>query len=325
MKLLGIDTSNYTTSCAWLDTERGCMIQRKQLLPVPDGQAGLRQSDAVFHHTRQLPALVEMLSADAGGKLDADAIGVSVVPRDADGSYMPCFLAGRSAARILSAANAVRLHETSHQMGHVLAALYSANCLSWLENGSPPFLAFHVSGGTTDCLLCTPDSEHCMRIALYASSLDLKAGQAIDRVGLMLGLQFPCGAALEQLAMQSDSQKAMRVTLKKGCCSLSGLQNQCAAMQNQGVCAADIAKYCLNSIGAAVSAMTLNAAKQLGEIKVIYAGGVMSDLLIRQQLQRLPLQTAFSEPQFSCDNAAGIAVYAARMEGLEWASLQLAN
>jgi len=125
--------------------------------------------------------------------------------------------------------------------------------------------------------------------------------------------------------MQSDSQKAMRVTLKKGCCSLSGLQNQCVTMHDKGIGAADIARYCLNSIGAAVSAMTMYAAEQLGDIKVIYAGGVMSDLLIRQQLQKLPLQTAFSEPKYSCDNAAGVAVYAARMEGLEWESLRSAN
>ena len=325
MKLLGIDTSNYTTSCAWLDTDSMKIIQQKKLLPVPEGQAGLRQSDAVFHHTRQLPALFENLTAQAGSGVFPDAIGVSVTPRDADGSYMPCFLAGRSAARILAAAYPARLHETSHQMGHVLAALYSAKCLSWLEKGAAPFLAFHVSGGTTDCLLCTPDEEKCLRIALHSSSLDLKAGQAVDRVGLMLGLQFPCGAALEQLAMQSQTRKAMRVTLKKGCCSFSGLQNQCAAMLEKEIPSADIARYCLNSVAAAISAMTKDAAQQLGNIKVIYAGGVLSDKLIQDSLRKLPLETAFAEPQFSCDNAAGIAVYAARKEGCEWASFQSAN
>ena len=314
MKLLGIDTSNYTTSCAWFDTETHTMLQRKQLLPVPAGQAGLRQSDAVFHHTRQLPALTEQLAADAGGCLLPQAVGVSVSPRSAEGSYMPCFLAGAGAARILAAAQRIPLHQTSHQMGHILAALYSADCLSWMKPDAKPFLAFHVSGGTTDCVRCVPDPNAVLRIEPVSESLDLKAGQAVDRVGLMLGLQFPCGAALEQLAKQSSSTAAMQVRLKDGCCSLSGLQNQCEQMLKKPIPAADIAKYCLNSVAAVIAAMTKDAAQKCGNPAVLYAGGVLSDRLIQEQLKKLPLQTAFAEPAYSCDNAAGIAVYAARKE-----------
>lgn len=315
MRLLGIDTSNYTTSCALLNTEERCIIQKKQLLPVPEGQAGLRQSDAVFHHTRQLPQLIAALAEDCGGTLMPDAVGVSVSPRSADGSYMPCFLAGAGAARILSASQGLPLHETSHQMGHILAALWSADKLGWLTAENEPFLAFHVSGGTTDCVRCIPDAEHVLIIEPVSQSLDLKAGQAVDRVGLMLGMQFPCGAALEACAAESSSEKAMRITLKDGCCSLSGLQNQCESMLKKGVPHADIAKYCLNSISAAVSAMTKYAAKQTGLSRVIYAGGVLSDMIIQTQLRALPLESAFAEPAFSCDNAAGIAVYTAVKEG----------
>ena len=314
MKLLDIDTSNYTTSCAWYDPDAQTMMQRKQLLPVPAGQAGLRQSDAVFHHTRQLPALIEQLAADAGGALMPQAVGVSVSPRSAEGSYMPCFLAGAGSARILAAAAHIPLHQTSHQMGHILAALYSAGCLSWVKPCAAPFLAFHVSGGTTDCVKCTPDAENVLLIEPVSESLDLKAGQAVDRVGLMLGLQFPCGAALEQLAAESSSTKHMQVHLKDGCCSLSGLQNQCEQMLKKGTPPQDIAKYCLNSIAAVLAAMTKDAAEKHGNPAVLYAGGVLSDRLIQDQLRCLPLQTAFAEPAFSCDNAAGIAVYAAWKE-----------
>lgn len=311
MKLLGIDTSNYTTSCAWYDTETDRIIQKKQLLPVAEGQAGLRQSDAVFHHTRQLPQMmIQLAEALDGIPLKPDAIGVSVSPRPEEGSYMPCFLAGRGAAEILAASHGIPLYETSHQTGHILAALYSAGCLSWLEPDAPQFLAFHVSGGTTDLVRCIPDQEEILRIEPVAASLDLKAGQAIDRVGLMLGLRFPCGQALEQLAMQSDSQAHMQVKLRDGCCSLSGLQNQCEQMQKRGEAPADIARYCLNSIAAVLRAMTKAAAEQHG--RVLYAGGVMSDQLIQNQLRTLPVQAAFAAPEFSCDNAAGIAVYAAR-------------
>ena len=154
MKLLGIDTSNYTTSCAWYDTDTDRIIQKKQLLPVAEGQAGLRQSDAVFHHTRQLPQMIAQLAeALQGTPLKPDAIGVSVSPRPEEGSYMPCFLAGKGAAEILAVSHGIPLYETSHQTGHILAALYSADCLSWLAPDAPAFLAFHVSGGTTDGVL----------------------------------------------------------------------------------------------------------------------------------------------------------------------------
>ena len=311
MKLLGIDTSNYTTSCAWYDTGTGDIIQKKKLLPVAEGQAGLRQSDAVFHHTRQLPEMITQLAeALADTPLKPDAIGVSVSPRPEEGSYMPCFLAGKGAAQILAASHRIPLYETSHQTGHILAALYSADCLPWLDADAPPFLAFHVSGGTTDCVRCVPDQKEIVRIEPVASSLDLKAGQAIDRVGLLLGLRFPCGQALEQLAAQSESKAHMQVKLREGCCSLSGLQNQCEQMQKRGESPADIARYCLNSVAAVLRAMTKAAAEP--HTRVLYAGGVMSDLLIQNQLRTLPYASAFAAPEFSCDNAAGVAIYAAR-------------
>lgn len=310
MNFLGIDTSNYTTSCAWLKADSMEIIQQKQLLPVPKGQAGLRQSDAVFHHTRQLPILMEQLFAQCGIQIPK-AVGVSTAPRSTEGSYMPCFLTGQATARSIAAVTGCKLYETSHQMGHILAALYSADQLDWVNAAQKPFLAFHVSGGTTDCVLCTPDAEQILRITPVAASLDLKAGQAIDRVGLMLGLAFPAGPALEKLAAESDSRQKAVVRLKDGCCSLSGLENQCSAMLKKGVPACDIAKYCLNTIAAVLFAMTKSALEQYPDTAVLYAGGVMSNKLIREQLQQLPARVAFAEPAFSCDNAAGIAVYAA--------------
>ena len=97
---LGIDTSNYTTSTAVYCPEHDLVLQKKKLLPVPAGALGLRQSDAVFHHTVQLPQLLEELSAEFGGEIRA--VAVSNAPRDAEGSYMPCFLAGMSAARAIA-------------------------------------------------------------------------------------------------------------------------------------------------------------------------------------------------------------------------------
>ena len=315
MKILGIDTSNYTTSLAWLDTERCTVQQQKQLLPVPEGAAGLRQSDAVFHHVRQLPKLFHQLAEQAGERLSPDAIGVSVTPRPQSDSYMPCFLAGKTAAEMLAESHGIPLYTTSHQTGHILAALFSAGHTDWLEPDNAPFLAFHVSGGTTDCVRCIPDEADVLRIEPVSGSLDLKAGQAIDRIGLMLGLKFPCGPALERLASESSTTAAMRVTLRNGCCSLSGLQNQCEAMFRKGQPAADIARYALNSVASVIREMTAAASVLTNADTVLYAGGVLSDRLIQDALRRSDLKTAFAAPEFACDNAAGVAVYAAKREG----------
>ena len=299
---LGLDTSNYTTSAAVYDSTARTIVQAKKLLPVKAGEKGLRQSDAVFHHTVQLPDILSQL--DISG---ISGIGVSVKPRNAEGSYMPCFLCGEGTARMLGQALAVPVHPTSHQVGHILAALHSADCLDWVDHR---FLAFHVSGGTTDCVLCEPDDALLLKITPVSSSLDLKAGQLVDRVGLMLGLSFPCGIALEQLAMQSEKEFRYKPTMKELDCCLSGLENQCAKALENGEAPCDIAKRCLCAIADVLLEMTKRALARTGELPVVYAGGVMSDMLIQNKLKTVK-NAVFAKPEFSCDNAAGTAVYAA--------------
>ncbi len=313
--ILGLDTSNYTTSTAVLDTETGEIFQEKQLLPVKVGEAGLRQSDAVFHHTRQLPELMERQAVRlAQGALCA--VGVSSKPRLVEGSYMPCFLPGLGTARSIAAATGVSLYETSHQIGHVLAALYATGKLPLIRQ---PFLAFHVSGGTTDALYCEPNKTDLLKITLCGTSLDLKAGQAIDRVGLMLGLRFPCGRELEQLAVQSRKQFRVRPVIKEMNCCLSGLENKCRDMVQRGESPEDTAKFCLLTVAETVAAMTVATQKKYGSLPVIYAGGVMSNQLIRPVLAERA-EAYFADPEFACDNAAGVAVYAALREkrGAMW-------
>ena len=304
---LGLDTSNYTTSAALFDGE---IRQRKKLLPVKEGEKGLRQSDALFHHTRQLPELLEELLAEAG---DIRAIGVSTRPRNVEGSYMPCFLAGETAARALSAYGKIPIYRTSHQVGHILAALYSFQRLD-LATGDKPFIAFHVSGGTTDCLLVTPDRENILTCREISTSLDLKAGQAVDRVGVMLGLKFPCGMELERLAGESHRKFKIKPTMRGGNCCLSGIENICKKMQNDGEPSCDIALYCIKYIEAAIIEMTENALSEQGNLPLIYAGGVMSDSIIRESIENR-FDAHFAEPALSADNACGTAIFAAIKDG----------
>lgn len=306
---LGVDTSNYTTSLAVVDTDKMIAVQSKKLLPVAEGSLGLRQSDAVFHHTVQLPQLFGALSEKCDlSKIDA--VGVSEAPRSESGSYMPCFLAGISSATAFACANSLHLRRFSHQQGHIAAALFSAGRLDLFQQR---FIAFHVSGGTTEAVIVEPDYENICCTQLVASSLDLKAGQAVDRVGVAMGLKFPAGKQLDELACRySDKIKVKPVI--KGCnCSLSGVENQCKKMLDDGESKEKIARYCIEYICATLDAMTSALFDKYGKMPLVFSGGVMSNSIISKKLSE-KYDAIFAKPEFSCDNAVGTAVLTAIME-----------
>lgn len=301
---LGIDTSNYTTSVSLYDNECKTIVQEKLLLPVKAGELGLRQSDAVFHHTKQLPILINNLFST---HKKIDAIGVSTKPRNSDGSYMPCFLAGEGLAESISSLMNIPLVKTSHQAGHIISALFSCEQLNLINQR---FIAFHVSGGTTDCLFVEPDKTDIIKITQISSSMDLKAGQAIDRIGVMLGLNFPCGKELEKLAFTSNREFKITASMKELDCSLSGVENKCKKMLADGEKPNDIAKFCIDYILKAIDEMTYRALKKLGNFPLIFAGGVMSNSIIREKITN-KYGASFAAPEFSCDNAAGVAILTA--------------
>ena len=303
---LGIDTSNYTTSTAVFDSNTGKFFQQKRLLPVKPGELGLRQSDAVFHHTAQLHLLFSELVKDIDSK-DIAAIGASSRPRPVDGSYMPCFTVGENTAKILSSALKVPLYTFSHQEGHIAAALYDSKSENLFTE---KFLAFHVSGGTTEAVIAKGNG-YGFSLDLAAKSLDLNAGQAIDRVGLMLGLRFPCGAELEKLALKNTKKISVRPTLKECDCCLSGLENICRRLLENNESKEYIAAYCIEYIRKTLSLMTDKLLLKYGTMPVLYAGGVMSDSIIQNSFKE-KYNAAFAQPSLSSDNAVGIAYLAYR-------------
>jgi len=303
---LGIDTSNYTTSAAIYHSGES-LEQNKQLLPVKSGQLGLRQSDAVFHHVQQLPHILEPLLQN---DYHIQAVGVSDKPRDIAGSYMPCFTVGYGTAKAIALAQHIPLYTFSHQAGHIAAALYSAGKLELLKEN---FIAFHVSGGTTEAVFVTPNKDTVFSAQIIASSLDLKGGQAVDRVGAMLGLPFPAGKELEKLALACEKKFSIKPSLKGSDCSLSGIENHCKKMLETGSSKEEIAGYCLQSILAALDAMCGLLLKQYGKLPVVFAGGVMSNSIIRNALTN-KYGAYFAAPEYSADNAAGVAVLAAMRE-----------
>lgn len=307
--ILGIDTSNYTTSAALCNLEGEIILNLKKLLPVKEGERGLRQSDALFAHTKNLPEIMDKLGAfldEHYPERRIAAVGYSSTPRDVEGSYMPCFLSGIATAAAISATQGCPSYAFSHQNGHIMAALYSAKRLDLLDSDKP-FAAFHVSGGTTEMLLVTPH-EKGFSIELIGGTSDINAGQAIDRTGVMMGLRFPCGREMEELLSDRDIPYVKtRISVKGLECNLSGLENLTKKLFSETQDPAKVSAYCFDFVADTLCKLTENLREKYEDIPIIYAGGVMSNKRIGARLAEFN-NTYFSAPEFSSDNAAGVAL-----------------
>ena len=307
MIAIGFDTSNYTTSIAsYSGTD---FLNCSKLLPVKDGELGLRQSDAVFHHTQSLPELSGRLFSHVDIK-DVHCVGVSIKPRMVEGSYMPCFTVGYSHAKLLSDALGVPLIYCSHQQGHVAAALYSAGKPELMDQ---PHLAWHLSGGTTELLFVEPDNKNvcCTKIG---GTTDISAGQLIDRTGQLLGLHFPAGKEIDRISANATQTDFYKVKCNGLNFSLSGIQNKVQQYHSQYDDPAETAGYALRCICGAVATVTREAMKQYPGLSVVFSGGVASNAMLRNAVA--DLNPLFAPGDYSRDNALGTAIIAYRtMEG----------
>lgn len=302
MSCLGIDTSNYTTSVAVLRPD-GTGMNDGRLLTVPEGGLGLRQSDALFQHVKRLPERFAALDR-AGYLTDIKAVGASSRPRAVEGSYMPCFLAGLSQGENLARVLHVPFYEFSHQQGHIAAACWSAGRLALLDS---PMLAWHLSGGTTELLYVEPEGSN-VRAGCIGGTSDISAGQLIDRTGQKLGVQFPAGKALDVLAQRSDNRAHFQVKLNGLQFSLSGMENKVAQLIEKGTAPEEVARFALLTVASAVRRATDAALQVYPGLPVLCSGGVASNSLLRQVMQ----DAVFCAPQFSTDNAMGVAVLTQR-------------
>lgn len=302
---LGIDTSNYTTSAAIADSEGNIVSSFTKLLSVKPGERGLRQSDAVFQHIKNSDEASETIRSavrNSGGRIAA--IGVSASPTYAEGSYMPCFMSGLSFARMISASLDVPLYNFSHQAGHIAAALYSSNAVVLAER---PFVAFHVSGGTTDIISVSPDSNRVIFPETVGGTRDLNAGQLIDRVGVAMGLAFPAGREIERLSAECESDvPRARICVSGIECNLSGIENKALELYRKTGDSAATARFVIQTLGDTLAAMLDGVYERFGDVPVVFAGGVMSCKALRTRLAGS--NRYFAEPAFSADNACGTAV-----------------
>ena len=306
--VIGVDTSCYTTSVAAVTVEGEVLASCRKLLPVPQGERGLRQSEAVFTHVRQLPERFEELAQFVRDAKIA-AVCVSRTPRDDAQSYMPVFHAGDAQARGLAAMLGVPCFATTHQRGHIAAAKVE----SGIREGD--LLAVHLSGGTTELLSLVGEE-----LTLLGGTLDLHAGQVVDRTGVALGLPFPAGPHLEQLALRGHSEARLTMTTRDGGlhCHFSGAETQVQRWIADGVLPReDIAREVYDLLARTVARMICAGAEKTGIRQVLIAGGVASSALFRETLrERIAkrdrnLHVCFGRPEYSGDNAVGVALIGA--------------
>lgn len=301
--ILGIDTSNYTTSTALYCGDDNTVLSSKRLLPVKHGELGLRQSDAVFEHTKQLYDVLSDLPTELLKQISA--VSVSIKPSEAKDSYMPCFLTGKMLADSIAHIIGVPVYYFSHQVGHLMAALYSANRLDLLKK---EFIAFHVSGGTTDMLFVRPDSDNVFDCTLIGKSLDLKFGQAVDRLGKLFDLPFPSGKYLDEISLKGENKLSFPKKIIDNNCTVSGFENKFVKYKSDGEYIEDIASSMFNSIADILIKMSQSAREQYGDLPIVFSGGVMSNTIINNKVTKTLNDVYFAEPTFSSDNACGTAI-----------------
>lgn len=313
--VLGIDTSNYTTSVALADPYGNVIRDERILLSVKQGERGLRQSNALFQHQENLPKLLHKILPDYRDRIGA--ISVSSRPRPVEGSYMPVFLAGCQVGQILADAFGVPYFEYSHQEGHLKAASFDTK-LRWDE----PYLAWHLSGGTCELLQVHHDQIH-----IIGGSLDISFGQLIDRLGVAMDLMFPCGKALDTMAMAvrdhwTEEEKAVSEPLfkpvsRKGLeFNISGLETQCLRhVENETVEPELLVYQLFLEIARCLHKVTTKAVETTGIKQVLFTGGVSASLFVRDQWNVLQskknatkFDTFFGDPRHSSDNAVGTAM-----------------
>lgn len=309
MSILGFDTSNYTTSVAYMGETP---LSLGKLLEVPQGALGLRQQEALFQHLKALPTLLETLLSELGSQSalqGLSAIGVATRPRAVEGSYMPCFLAGENMGKALALSHGIPCIPLSHQQGHLAAALWSLQQEAMMTQ---PFLAWHLSGGTTELLLVrpAPPEQGLLKAEKIGGTTDISAGQLLDRTGLLLGATFPAGKTLDTWASSHNNRDhSFPLKTQTLSFSLSGMENKVQAMKDTHS-KEEIASFLFTTLGKVLGKLGEQAQRDYQiTAPILFSGGVASSAVLRSMLP----QGLFPEPKYATDNAMGIAVLAEKI------------
>ncbi|PAB60966.1 Kae1-like domain-containing protein [Anaeromicrobium sediminis] len=308
--VLGIDTSNYTTSVAVVDLDGNIILDKRQLLKVPMGKRGLRQSDALFQHINNIPILLnEIGKLKICGKIKG--VCASSKPRPTLESYMPVFKASTSFGQTISNVLGCKYFECSHQENHIKAAIHSID-----EQFDKKFLAIHISGGTTELLLVKRNSKLGYNIDIIGGTTDISIGQFLDRAGVKMGFDFPAGPRLDEIAFDSKMKlkEEIKMFAKNGEISLSGPETRICKLIEEKMDNEYISLLIFEYIIKGLSSMINYATKKYNMDKVILVGGVASSNFIKTHLNsRINDSTSiyFAKASHCTDNAIGSALIGA--------------
>ena len=306
MIVLGIETSCDETGVAIFDSERGLLGHRlHSQIDIHARYGGVVPELASRDHIRRLVPLIREVCADAGIALKTlDGIAYTSGP-----GLIGALLAGASVARSLAWSLNLPAVGVHHMEGHLLAPL--------LESDPPefPFLALLVSGGHTQLV----EVEGIGRYRILGESVDDAAGEAFDKTAKMLGLGYPGGPAIARLAETGDAGRfrfPRPMTDRPGLdFSFSGLKThtlvtlQASAGGPQD--RADIAAGFQAAVGDTLLIKTRRALRQTGLKRLVVAGGVSANRLMRQKLEAMTADEGcrvyFPRLEFCGDNGAMIA------------------
>ncbi|QXM06024.1 O-sialoglycoprotein endopeptidase [Crassaminicella indica] len=304
--ILGIDTSNYTTSIAIVNEQANLILDHRKILVVKEGKRGLRQSDALFQHINNIPILFEKISG-LGSYIKA--VAVSNRPRPIEGSYMPVFKVAQSIGRTIANTLNCSYKEFSHQEGHIEAAKWSIN--QKLEH---EFIAVHISGGTTEILHVKNNGKLGYNINILGGTSDISAGQFIDRIGVKLGYPFPAGKKMDALALKALSDEIkLSASIKDTHISFSGPETAVYKLIEKNTNQELLAKAVFECISYSLKEAILNALKITGLKQILMIGGVASSSYIRNYLTlniQKEYEIYFGDSKYCTDNAVGTALLA---------------
>lgn len=303
--VLGIDTSNYTTSMALINSNKDVVLDNRILLQVKEGQRGLRQSEALFQHVKNMPLIFKNIPSAAKERIKY--VAVSNKPRPRDDSYMPVFLASKSFGQVI--ANTLNCHymEFSHQENHIEAAKWSSGYIS----NDQSFIGVHLSGGTSEILTIRKGPKE-YRIDIVGGSLDISGGQLLDRIGVRLGYSFPCGAIIDKIAIETEARINLPISVKDSFFNLSGLETKAYQLLNKNHDPAEVAKSVIHSIAHTLGLALKNTCKTTGINKILCFGGVASSKYLKTYLKEFAKENQyiihFGQEKYCTDNAVGTAL-----------------
>ena len=309
MLILGIESSCDETGVALYDTESACLVAHAlhtQILMHQEYGGVVPELASRDHIRRTVPLLRKVMNESGHSLSELDAVAYTQGP-----GLAGALLVGASFAEGLASSLGIPVVPVHHLEGHLLSPLLSHRPPTF------PFVALLVSGGHSQLMRVTGVGEY----ALLGETLDDAAGEAFDKTAKLLGLPYPGGAALSELAVHGrpDVIKFPRPMLHSGDFdfSFSGLKTavltkvrEIGAPDEQQ--RADIARGFQDAIIEVLVKKAMRAVKESGLKQLVVAGGVGANRELRRQLdaraERARISVYYPELEFCTDTGAMIAL-----------------